>query len=136
MDKCYKLHEYPPEYKSKNRVAAIQNHDDAPDQISFIDNDLSNMFKGFSQERCQQVMSALSTHMITVNPHEETTTGKCYSLSINSGKNHTNGYWIQVLLNMFVTKLQCFLTLEEFIISQLHCLTKLLFELPLLEILT
>lgn len=53
MDKCYKLHRYPPGYKYKNRVAAVQAHDDPSDQISSINNDLSNMLNGFYQEQCQ-----------------------------------------------------------------------------------
>lgn len=86
VDKCYKLHGYPPGYKSNNsnnfkprtktnHVAAVTANDDPNVQISSINHDLANMFKGFSQDQCQQVMSALSNHMITVNPHEETTTG-------------------------------------------------------------
>lgn len=86
INKCYKLHGYPPSCKSKSRVDAVACHDDPSIQMSSINNDLSNMLKGFYQEECQQIMSALSNHMISVNPNEETTIGKCYSISINSGQ--------------------------------------------------
>lgn len=101
VDKCYKLHGYPPGYKSnsaknynpRNKINYLAAANEDPNaQISSINHDLANMFKGFSPDQCQQVLFALSNHMITVNHNEETTTGKCYSLSINSGqKSHT---WI------------------------------------------
>lgn len=46
---------------------------------------LGNMFRGFSTEQRQQVMSTISSHMISVNPTEETPTGKHYSLSKRHG---------------------------------------------------
>lgn len=87
IDKCYKLHGYPPGYKPKSKtnfhVAAIINEN--VNGKSDINDSLSNMFRGFSQEQCQQVLSALSSHMISVNPNEETSSSKCYSISIKHG---------------------------------------------------
>lgn len=90
IDKCYKIHGYPPGYKPKSKsnftAAAITNDQSSNNNNSSSINDgLSNMFRGFSQEQRQQIMSALSSHMISVNPNEETTTGKHYSLSIRHG---------------------------------------------------
>ncbi|KAL4558415.1 hypothetical protein LXL04_036615 [Taraxacum kok-saghyz] len=72
VDKCYKLHGYPPGYKPKYKqsnvaAAAVSHEHEASDE-------LSNMFRGFSPSQCQQVMSALSTHMISVNSDENTPT--------------------------------------------------------------
>lgn len=91
IDKCHKLHIYPLGYKSKSRVAAAASHDDPNVQMSSINNDLSKMFKGVSQEQCQQIMSALSNHMISVNPDEETTIGNVIPFLLIQGKNHRNG---------------------------------------------
>lgn len=87
MEKCYKLHGYPPGYKSKaktNQINAVTNDNVTVDGHSSVNDDLSNMFRGFSPSQCQQVMSALTNHMISVNPNENTTTGKCYSLTITN----------------------------------------------------
>lgn len=58
-------------------------------------------------------MYALSNNMVTVNPNDETTTCKCYSLSINSGqKSHKwiidSGVTQHVYhgINMFMNKRQ------------------------------
>lgn len=86
VEKCYTLHGYPPGYKPKtknNQVNVVTNDNITVD--SSMNDGLSNMFMGFSQAQCQQVMSALTNHMISVNPNENTATGNCYSLTIKSG---------------------------------------------------
>lgn len=91
IEKCYKLHEYPPGYKPKPRPNHIndamineQTNSDHTSSSS-INDDSSNMFRGFSPSQSQQVMSALSNHLISVNYNETSITGKCYSLTINNG---------------------------------------------------
>lgn len=66
----------------------MNTNEDPNNQISSINNELSNMLKGFSQKQCQEVMSALLNNMIIVNPGEETTNIKYYSIFVNPGQKY------------------------------------------------
>ena len=85
IEKCYKLHGYPPGYKSKAKI----NHSAAAVNTSDINENqngtLNDVFQSFTPVQCQHLMSALSNHMISVNPNEETATGKHFSLSVHNG---------------------------------------------------
>lgn len=86
VEKSYKLHGYPLGYKPKsryNQINAVTNDNISVDPS--INEDLRNMFRGFSQSQCQQVMYTLSNHMISVNPSKNTSTCKCYYLTIKNG---------------------------------------------------
>lgn len=44
----------------------------------------NDIFQGFTHAQCQHLMYALSNHMISIDPNEETATSKHFSLSVHN----------------------------------------------------
>lgn len=92
VDKCYKLHGYPPGYKQKQKSAVV-NHVSTP---SSFDNkniqektEIADFFQHLDNNQCNQLMTLLSNRMtstLKVSDHINDTpvtysTGTCFSVS-------------------------------------------------------
>lgn len=99
MEKCYKLHGYPPRYKSRLK-SPIVIVNQVSNKTSSNKVDSTKPFKSISSEQYHQLMTMLSNHLVSTKnndqPDNSSTShmaGTCYSLppkpNINSLK-----YWI------------------------------------------
>lgn len=110
-DRCYKLHGYPPGYKQKQRPQNVSIANAIVNQLSDQSSpcnsseqahgQLGHFLKTLSDTQYQQLMTMLSTHLVSSNkaiespedPSSSLTAGYSYSITLNPQFNSTS-HWI------------------------------------------
>lgn len=123
MEKCYKLHGFPPGFRHKHKfhpdsnTSAITNqtsHDSLYDTTNNKNTtDVTKFFQHLDKTQCHDLWSLLSSHLNKppkADDHASTnstsyTTGRCLSASNTRLYTSTNGLWIQVPLGTFAPML-------------------------------